>query len=72
MTRYCDLLEDLDYAMAIIREQFKRADVDFKYPTPEGLAKVVGYLIDAASDQIEPIRLKNEESAYSNLIRRIS
>jgi len=71
MTRYCDLLEDLDYAMAIIREQFKRADVDFKYPTPEGLAKVVGYLIDAASDQIEPTRLKNEESTYSNLIRRI-
>ena len=71
MTRYCDLLEDLDFAMAIIREQFKRADVNFKYPTPEGLAKVVGYLIDAASDQIEPTRLKNEESAYSNLIRRI-
>ncbi len=71
MTRYCSLLEDLDFAMAIIREQFKRADVDFKYPTPEGLAKVVGYLIDAASDQVEPSRLKNEESAYSNLIRRI-
>ena len=71
MTRYCDLLEDLDFAMAIIRKQFKRADVDFKYPTPEGLAKVVGYLIDAASDQVEPTRLKNEESAYSNLIRRI-
>lgn len=71
MTRYCDLLEDLEFAMAIIREQFKRANVDFKYPTPEGLAKVVGYLIDAASDQIEPARLKNEESAYSNLIRRI-
>jgi small GTP-binding protein len=72
MTRYCDLLEDLDFAMAIIRKQFKRADVDFKYPTPEGLAKVVGYLIDAASDQVEPSRLKNEESTYSNLIRRIS
>lgn len=71
MTRYCDLLEDLDFAMAIIRAQFKRANVDFKYPTPEGLAKVVGYLIDAASDQVEPARLKNEESTYSNLIRRI-
>ncbi|MEE9150477.1 MAG: Rab family GTPase [Thermoplasmata archaeon] len=71
MTRYCDLLEDLDFAMAIIRKQFKRADVDFKFPTTEGLAKVVDYLIDAASDQVEATRLRDEESTYSTLIRRI-
>ena len=72
MARYCDLLEDPDYAMAIIREQFKKAEVDFRYPTAEGLAKVVDYLINAASDQVEASRLKNEGRAYANLIRRIS
>jgi small GTP-binding protein len=72
MARYCDLLEDPDYAMAIIREQFKKAEVDFRYPTAEGLAKVVDFLINAASDQVEASRLKNEGRAYANLIRRIS
>ncbi len=72
MARYCDLLEDPDFAMAIIREQFKKADVDFRYPTAEGLAKVVDFLINAASDQVEASRLKNEGRAYANLIRRIS
>jgi small GTP-binding protein len=72
MARYCDLLEDPDIAMAIIREQFKKAEVDFKYPTPEGLTKVLDYLIDAASNQVEASRLKNEERTLANLIRRIS
>jgi small GTP-binding protein len=72
MARYCDLLEDPDYAMAIIREQFKKAEVDFKYPTSEGLTKVLDYLIDAASNQVEASRLKNEERTLANLIRRIS
>ena len=71
MARYCDLLEDPDFAMAIIRKQFKKAEVDFKYPTPEGLSKVLDYLINAASDQVEAIRLKNEERTLANLIRRI-
>ncbi len=71
MARYCDLLEDPDYAMAIIREQFKKAEVDFKYPTAEGLLKVLDHLIDAASSHVEASRLKNEERTLANLIRRI-
>lgn len=71
MARYCELLEDPDYAMAIIREQIKRADVSFKYPTPEGLEKVVDHLINAASDHIEMDRLNKEKREYLNLIRKI-
>ncbi|UCE74880.1 MAG: GTP-binding protein [Methanomassiliicoccales archaeon] len=71
MARYCDLLEDTDFAMAIIREQFKRAGVNFKYPTVEGLEKVVDYLIKAASDRVEAARLAREERAYTNLIKMI-
>lgn len=71
MTRFCHLLEDQEYAMAIIREQFKRADVNFKSPTVEGLTKIVDYLIYAASDQIESARLEKERTAYMNLIRRV-
>jgi small GTP-binding protein len=70
MTRFCNLLEDQEYAMAIIRKQFKRADVDFKSPTIEGLTKLVDYLIYAASDQVESNRLEKERRAYMNLIRR--
>ncbi len=71
MARFCDLLEDPEYAMAIIREQFKRANVNFKNPSPEGLSKVVDYLINAASDQVEANRLQKEKRAYSDLIRMI-
>lgn len=71
MARYCELLEDPEFAMAIIREQFRKANVDFRNPTPEGLMKVVEYIINAASDQVEAARLAKEKKAYSNLIRMI-
>jgi small GTP-binding protein len=71
MTRYCELLEDQDFAMAIIRAQFKRAQLDFKHPTVEGLERVVDYLIKAASDHVEAKRLAKEGKNYTNLIRMI-
>lgn len=72
MARYCDLLEDPEFAMAIIRQQFKRAEVDFRNPTPEGLLMVVDYIISAAADQVEQNRLQDEKKAYEDLIRMIS
>jgi small GTP-binding protein len=71
MARYCELLEDPEFAMAIIREQFKRANVDFRDPTPQGLKSVVEHIINAASDIVESNRLEKERKAYSNLIRMI-
>jgi hypothetical protein len=71
MARYCDLLEDPDFAMAIIRNQFKRANFNFMYPTLEGLSQAIDYLIDAASASIESSRLEDERKAYTNLIKMI-
>jgi small GTP-binding protein len=71
MTRYCELLEDPDYAMAIIRAQFKKAELDFRNPTIEGLKQIVDFLIEAASNQVESSRLEKEGKVYANLIRRI-
>lgn len=71
MTRYCELLEDQDFAMAIIRAQFKRAQLDFKHPTIERLERVVDYLIKAASDHVEINRLTKEGKTYTDLIRMI-
>ncbi|UCE73031.1 MAG: GTP-binding protein [Methanomassiliicoccales archaeon] len=71
MARYCDLLEDTDFAMAIIRNQFKRAEFNFMYPNVVGLRKAVGYLIDAASTSIEAPRLEKERKVYTNLIKMI-
>ena len=69
MARYCDLLEDPDYAMAILREQFKKAEVNFMCPTVNGLNKAVDYLLKAASNRIEAPRLEKERKAYTDLIK---
>lgn len=71
MARYCDLLEDPDFAMAIIRKQFKRAEFNFMYPTIEGLKTAVEYLVQAASNSIEEPRLEREHKAYTDLIKMI-
>ena len=68
---YCKLIGDTDCAMAIIRLQFRRAGVDFKNPTVKGLTKLVEFLIEAASDQVEAGQLEKEKRAYSNLVGRI-
>jgi small GTP-binding protein len=69
MARYCDLLEDPDFAMAIMREQFKRAGLNYMCPAIEDLKKAVDYLIEAASNRIEAPRLVKEKKAYTNLIK---
>jgi small GTP-binding protein len=71
MARYCDLLEDPDFAMAIIRNQFKKANFNFMYPTLEGLSKAVDLLIEAASTSIEEKRLDRELKAYADLLKNI-
>ena len=71
MARYCDLFEDADFAMALINEQYRRADLEFKEPTVGRLNKVVEYLIKAASNRIEPARLVKESKAYNDLIKLI-
>lgn len=71
VARYCDVLEDTDFAMAVVREQFKRAGLDLAYPTVDGLTKVADYLIEAASNLVEDTRLKKEGRIYMKLIRRI-
>ncbi|UCE74578.1 MAG: GTP-binding protein [Methanomassiliicoccales archaeon] len=71
MARYCELLEDQDFAMAIIRQQFNKAELDFMYPTISGLSKVVDLLMNAASDRVENTRLEKERKAYTHLIKMI-
>jgi small GTP-binding protein len=71
MARYCDLLEDPDFAMAIIRNQFKKAEFNFMFPTLEGLNKAVEYLIEAAKSSIEAPRLNKELKAYTDLMNMI-
>jgi Fe2+ transport system protein B len=70
--RFCDLLDDPEYAMAIVRKQFANAKVDFNKPTMEGLSRVVDMLIAAASNQVESSKLEREKKEYRNLLRRIA
>jgi small GTP-binding protein len=71
LARYCDLIEDPDIAMAIINEQFTRANVGFKDLTVDRLNNIVENLIKAAMYRVEPELLKREIKAYSNLIKMI-
>jgi small GTP-binding protein len=71
IARYCDLVEDTDFAMAVVRKQFERAGVNFELPTAKGLSQVTEYLIDAVSDRVEATRLERERRTYANLIRRV-
>jgi len=69
MARYCDLLEDSDFAMAIMKEQFKRAGLNYMTPTVQDLKRAIDYLLDAASNRIAAPRLAKERKAYTNLIK---
>lgn len=69
MARYCDLLEDSDFAMAIMKEQFKRAGLNYMTPTVKDLKRAIDYLLDAASNRIAAPRLAKERKAYTNLIK---
>jgi len=71
IARYCDLLEDTDFAMSVVRQQFQRAGVNFEFPTAKGLSRVTEYLIDAVSDRVEATRLERERRTYASLIRRV-
>jgi hypothetical protein len=71
MARFCELLEDQDFAMAIIRQQFNKAEFDFMCPTISGLSKAVDLLMNAASDRVENTRLEKERKAYTHLIKMI-
>jgi small GTP-binding protein len=71
IARYCDLVEDTDFAMAVVRQQFQRAGVNFEVPTAKGLSRVSEYLIDAISDRVEATRLERERRTYASLIRRV-
>lgn len=71
MARFCDLLEDSDFAMTVINEQFRRAGLDYLDPTVERLNKIVEYLIKAASNRVEPARLEKEMKAYENLVKMV-
>lgn len=68
---YCNLLKDQNFAMAIIRKQFKKAGANFNNPTPQELLKIVNYLIEVASGQVDSATLKREKKVYANLIKRI-
>jgi len=71
MARYCDLLEDPNFAMALINEQYLRAGINFKDPTVERLNWIVDNLIKAAASRVEPARLEKEFETYTNLIKLI-
>ncbi|UCE73030.1 MAG: GTP-binding protein [Methanomassiliicoccales archaeon] len=72
MARYCDLLEDPKYAMAIINEQYIMAARNFKDPTVERLNWIMNNLIKAAQSRVDPARLDREFKAYTSLIERIA
>ena len=71
MVSYCELLKDTDLAMGLFRDQVKKAGIDFMHPSQRELTRIADFLIDAASNRVDPSRLQKEREAYTDLIGRI-
>jgi small GTP-binding protein len=71
LARYCELIGDPDFAMSVIRAQFKKADIDFQHPSADGLSKAADYLLDVASTLVEKSQVEREREVFTNLIKRI-
>lgn len=64
MVEFVDAFGDHDTAMAILREQFKRAELDVSRPTKEMLLKAIEFLAEAERD------FKSESEVNENLSKR--
>jgi tRNA U34 5-carboxymethylaminomethyl modifying GTPase MnmE/TrmE len=61
---FCRGYGGMEDGMPVIRTQFRRAGVDIKKPTKEGLIKVVEYLVEVEKE------FKDEATVTSNLAKR--
>ena len=68
---FCQDYGGLEEGMPIIREQFKRAGVDFREPTKEGLVQVVDNLAKVTAAFRGEDLAKKQKNKFKSLLNSI-
>ena len=69
---FCQKNGGMEFAMPIIRKQYKDAGVDFKNPTKDELIKIVDKLVEITKDLQGEVPAKEEFRDYMHIINKIS
>lgn len=68
---FCEDYGGLEDGMPIIREQFKRAGMDFREPTKEGLKKVAENLVRVTESLRGQDMAKKQNQRFKSLLRKL-
>lgn len=68
---FCQDFGGLEEGMPIIREQFKKANVDFRTPTKEGLHKVVENLVTVTRGMRGEEMAKKQKAKFQALLKTL-
>ena len=68
---FCQDYGGLEEGMPIIREQFKRAGMDFREPTKKGLQIVVENLVKVTASLRGPEVAKEQRARFQKLLRSL-
>ncbi len=68
---FCTVYGDLELAMPVIRNQFKKAGVDIRNPTKQGLLKVIDMLADVERDFRDERIVRENRTKRRLLVRKV-
>jgi hypothetical protein len=68
---FCQDFGGLEEGMPIIREQFKKANVDFRTPTKEGLVKVVENLVTVTRSMRGDEMAKKQKAKFLSMLKTL-
>lgn len=68
---FCEDFGGLEEGMPIIREQFKKANVDFRTPTKEGLVKVVENLVAVTRGMRGEEMAKKQKAKFVSMLKAV-
>ena len=68
---FCQDFGGLEEGMPIIREQFKKVNMDFRTPTRDGLAKVVDQLVTVTKSMRGDEMAKKQRAKFASLLKSL-
>ena len=68
---FCTVYGDLELAMPVIRNQFKKAGVDVRNPTKQGLLKVIDMLADVERDFRDERIVRENRTKRRLLVKKV-
>jgi small GTP-binding protein len=68
---FCSAYGDMELAMPVIRNQFKKAEVDIRHPSKQGLLKVIDLLADVERDFRDERMVRENRTKRRLLVRKV-